>query len=76
MKLHESTLAQRTGYKNSSTSVDILDWVSIGGLFTCYSTRLRTETSYLARTTKKPNLHEVSSALSTRDAQNQVAFPG
>ncbi|XP_066026819.1 coiled-coil domain-containing protein 33-like [Pocillopora verrucosa] len=26
MKLNESQVAQRTGYKNSSTSVDILDW--------------------------------------------------
>ena len=29
MKLNESQVAQRTGYKNSSTSVDILDWVCI-----------------------------------------------
>ncbi|KAJ7340225.1 Coiled-coil domain-containing protein 33 [Desmophyllum pertusum] len=26
MKLNESLLAQKTGYKNSSTSIDILDW--------------------------------------------------
>ena len=32
MKLNESQVAQRTGYKNSSTSVDILDWVCISFL--------------------------------------------
>ena len=26
MKLNESQAAQRTGYKNSFTSVDIMDW--------------------------------------------------
>ena len=29
MKLNESVVAQKTGYKNSSSSIDILDWVCI-----------------------------------------------
>ena len=32
MKLNESVVAQKTGYKNAHTSMDILDWVCIGCL--------------------------------------------